>query len=196
MHITFMLQESLAPEIISHFVMHGADVEEIVKHLITVLKKSGDISNIYLEALKRVRSNSLSSKYIAKWCFLFFLKCLNKILGTFFLIITAIHFSVNFSYCETNFICYQAYDRYLIEVSKSEDPSLADNSFQECKDLAARLSGTVGGAARAKHQADIVKIVREGTEYAFIDVPKHLSFLVAAVVHFVSKLPTPDVHAM
>jgi cohesin complex subunit SA-1/2 len=48
--------EYLGPEIISHFVMHGAGVAEIVKNLITVLKKKDDdLSNIFLEALKRVR---------------------------------------------------------------------------------------------------------------------------------------------
>lgn len=51
----FLMQEYLGPEIISHFVMHGTGVAEIVKHLITVLKKKdADLSNIFLEALKRV----------------------------------------------------------------------------------------------------------------------------------------------
>lgn len=50
------LQEYLGPEIISHFVMHGTSVAEIVKHLIAVLKKKDDdVSNLFLEALKRVR---------------------------------------------------------------------------------------------------------------------------------------------
>jgi cohesin complex subunit SA-1/2 len=50
------MQEYLGPEIIYHFVMHGAGVAEIVKNLITVLKKKDDdLSNIFLEALKRVR---------------------------------------------------------------------------------------------------------------------------------------------
>lgn len=49
------MQDYLGPEIISHFVMHGTNVAEIVKHLITVLrKKDDDISNIFLEAMKRV----------------------------------------------------------------------------------------------------------------------------------------------
>lgn len=49
------MQEYLGPEIISHFVMHGTNVAEIVKHLITVLKKKDeDVSTIFLEALKRV----------------------------------------------------------------------------------------------------------------------------------------------
>lgn len=50
-----LMQEYLAPEIISHFVMHGTSVAEIVKHLITVLKKKDDdLAAIFLEALKRV----------------------------------------------------------------------------------------------------------------------------------------------
>lgn len=49
------MQEYLGPEIISHFVMHGTNVAEIVKHLITVLKKKDeDVYTIFLEALKRV----------------------------------------------------------------------------------------------------------------------------------------------
>lgn len=54
------MQEYLGPEIISHFVMHGTSVAEIVKHLITVLKKKdGDLPNIFLEALKKVRSMNM-----------------------------------------------------------------------------------------------------------------------------------------
>lgn len=48
------MQEYLGPEIISHFVMHGTNVAEIVKHLITVLKKKeDDIPAIFLEAMKK-----------------------------------------------------------------------------------------------------------------------------------------------
>ncbi|XVF21866.1 hypothetical protein REPUB_Repub12eG0126300 [Reevesia pubescens] len=46
-------KDFLAPEIISHFVVHGAGIAEIVKSLITVLKKKDDVSVIFLEALKR-----------------------------------------------------------------------------------------------------------------------------------------------
>ena len=49
------------------------------------------------------------------------------------------------------------------------------------------------GAARNKHRSDILKIVKDGIDYAFVDAPKQLSFLEGAVLHFVSKLPTPDV---
>lgn len=50
------MQEYLASEIISHFVMHGTSVAEIVKHLITVLKKKDDdLAAIFLKALKKVR---------------------------------------------------------------------------------------------------------------------------------------------
>lgn len=59
--------------------------------------------------------------------------------------------------------------------------------------MAARLSGTFIGAARNKHRLDILKVVREGIEYAFEDAPKRLSFLEAAVLHFVAKLPASDV---
>ncbi|OMO77828.1 Armadillo-like helical [Corchorus capsularis] len=78
-------KDYLAPEIISHFVMHGAGITEIVKGLITVLKKKDeDISVIFLEALKRAynrhvefskgddeslkRFNLLASLYILLFC--------------------------------------------------------------------------------------------------------------------------------
>ncbi|KAH9786138.1 Sister-chromatid cohesion protein 3 [Citrus sinensis] len=133
-------KEYLGPEIISHFVMHGTNVAEIVKHLITVLKKKDeDVSTIFLEALKR------------------------------------------------------AYQRHAVEISRSDDKSLTEKSFVECKELSSRLSGTYVGAARNKHRSDILKTVKEGIDYAFLDAPKQLSFLECAVLHFVSKLPTPDI---
>ncbi|OMP06606.1 Armadillo-like helical [Corchorus olitorius] len=123
-------KDYLAPEIISHFVMHGAGITEIVKGLITVLKKKDeDIS---------------------------------------------------------------AYNRY-VEFSKGDDESLKSESFQECKDLAARLAGIFVGAARNKHRPEILKIVKEGIEYAFEDAPKQLSFLEASVLHFASRLAVPDI---
>ncbi|KAK7284692.1 hypothetical protein RJT34_19442 [Clitoria ternatea] len=133
-------KEYLASEIISHFVMHGTSVAEIVKHLITVLKKKDDdLATIFLEALKK------------------------------------------------------AYHRHLFNIFGSENNLSENNSFLGCKDLAARLSGTFIGAARNKHRSDILKIVRDGIEYAFVDAPKQLSFLEAAVLNFVSKLPASDV---
>lgn len=54
--MVFWLQEHLAPEIISHLEKYGASVGEIVKHLLTGLKKKGDVSNILVEALKRVKT--------------------------------------------------------------------------------------------------------------------------------------------
>jgi len=52
---SFLLQDYLGPEIISHLGMHGPGVTGIIKNLITFLrKKEDDISNIYLESLKRV----------------------------------------------------------------------------------------------------------------------------------------------
>lgn len=51
----FPSQEYLGPEIISHLAMHGPSITDIIKNLITCLrKKEDDISNIYLESLKRV----------------------------------------------------------------------------------------------------------------------------------------------
>ncbi|KAG4120112.1 hypothetical protein ERO13_D11G123600v2 [Gossypium hirsutum] len=132
-------KDYLAPEIISHFVMHGAGIAEIVKSLITVLRKKDDnVSEIFLEALKR------------------------------------------------------AFLRHL-ELSRSDDESIKSESFQECKNLAARLAGIFVGAARNKHRPEILKIVKEGIEYAFEDTPKHLSFLEASVLHFASRLPAPDI---
>lgn len=85
----------------------------------------------------------------------------------------------------------QAYHRHTMQLSKSSDES--SKSFQECKDLAARLSGIFTGAARSRHRSDILLIVEDGIQYAFTDAPKKLSFLEGAVLPFVSKLPTPDV---
>ncbi|KAJ1390703.1 Stromalin conservative domain [Sesbania bispinosa] len=136
-------KEYLASEMISHFVMHGTSVAEIVKHLITVLKKKDDdLAAIFLEALKK------------------------------------------------------AYHRHTVDISGNENVSSEDNSISGCKNLAAQLSGTFIGAARNKHRSDILKIVRDGIEYAFVDAPKQLSFLEAAVLPFVSKLPAPDVLEM
>lgn len=51
-----LIQEYLAPEIISHYVMHGSNIAEVVKQLIAVLKKKDEnVFDLYLEALKRVR---------------------------------------------------------------------------------------------------------------------------------------------
>lgn len=88
------------------------------------------------------------------------------------------------------------YHQHMVELSRSDDESLASKYFQECKELAARLSGTFIGAARNKHRSDILKIVKYGIEHAFIDAPKQLSFLEGSVLHFVSKLPTPDILEM
>ncbi|KAJ4968916.1 hypothetical protein NE237_015617 [Protea cynaroides] len=133
-------KDYLAPGIISHFVMHGTSVAEIVKQVVSVLKKtaSHDVSNIFLEAMKR------------------------------------------------------AYQRHVVELSKGDDESSASKSFAECKDLAARLSGTFMGAARSKHRVDILHIVKGGVSFAFLDAPRKLSFLEGAVIPFVSKLPSSD----
>ncbi|KAL6564273.1 peptidyl-prolyl cis-trans isomerase precursor [Orobanche minor] len=131
-------KEHLAPEIISHLEKYGSSVAEIVKHLLTALKKKEDTSNIILEALKR------------------------------------------------------AYQRYVVVVS-TNDESQSSKSFQECKDLAARLSGSYVGAARNKYKAEILNIVQEGINFAFSHAPRQLSFLDGVLVHFVSKLPAPDI---
>ncbi|KAL5060472.1 hypothetical protein RYX36_032076 [Vicia faba] len=132
-------KDYLAPEIISHFVMHGTRVTEIVKYLITFLKTSeDDLGATFLEALKK------------------------------------------------------AYLRPTSDNAENDNISSV-NSFSGCKKLAAQLSGTFIGAARNKHKADILKVVKDGIEYAFVDAPKHLPFLEAAVIHFVQKLPSADV---
>lgn len=84
----------------------------------------------------------------------------------------------------------------MVELSGSDDESLASKYFEECKELAVRLSGTFIGAARNKHRLDILKIVKHGIEHAFEEAPKQLSFLECSVLHFVSKLPTPDILEM
>nr|XP_011458653.1 PREDICTED: sister-chromatid cohesion protein 3 isoform X2 [Fragaria vesca subsp. vesca] len=133
-------KEYLGPEIISRFMMHGTTVAEIVKHLITFLKKNDDdLAKTFLEALK------------------------------------------------------MAYHRYMVELSRSDDESLASKHFLEFQELAAQLSGTFVGVSKNKHKSDILKIVNQGIDYAFIDTPKQLSFLEGAVLQFVSKLPTPDI---
>lgn len=84
----------------------------------------------------------------------------------------------------------------MVELSRSDDESSATKYFQDCKELSARLSATFVGAARNKHRADILKIVKDGIEHAFVDAPKQLSFLECSVLHFVSRLPTPDIQDM
>ncbi|MQL93436.1 hypothetical protein Taro_026081, partial [Colocasia esculenta] len=135
-------KDFLGPEIISHFVMHGASVTEIIKHLIAVLKKNtnDDLPAMFLEALKR------------------------------------------------------AYQRHAVDFYRNDDDSLRSKSLlDDCKDLAVRLSGMFIGAARNKHRVHILKIVKDGISFSFINVPKQLSFLECAVLPFVSKLPMPDV---
>ncbi|KAK9139477.1 hypothetical protein Scep_009158 [Stephania cephalantha] len=133
-------KDFLGPEIISHMVMHGTSVAEIVKHLISVLKKTSndEVPGIFLEGMKR------------------------------------------------------AYERHVVGLSKSHDDTTTSKSFLDFKELAARLSGTFVGAARNKHRLDILKIVKDGISFAFLDAPKQLPFL-EGVLQFASKLPTADV---
>ncbi|XP_068663585.1 LOW QUALITY PROTEIN: sister-chromatid cohesion protein 3 [Aristolochia californica] len=134
-------KDYLGSEIVSHFVIHGTSVAEIVKHLISFLKKtaSNDIPDLFLEAMRK------------------------------------------------------AYMRHVEDTSRRDDESVTTKSFVGCKDLAARLSGLFIGAARNKHRSHIQKIVVDGISFAFVDAPKHLAFLEAGVLPFVSKLPTSDV---
>ena len=89
----------------------------------------------------------------------------------------------------------QAYRRHIVELSKSDEEPLTSKSFIECKDLATRLSGTFMGAARNKHRSDILKIVKDGFDYAFVDAPKQLSFLEGAscAPFCIKTFPAPDV---
>lgn len=89
----------------------------------------------------------------------------------------------------------QAHERYLVALFSDDDES-ARKTFHECEDLASVLAKTFGKAARNKHRSDLLNIVRGGIQYAFTDAPKHLSFLDGAVLHFISKLPPPDIMDM
>ncbi|KAK4747258.1 hypothetical protein SAY87_026295 [Trapa incisa] len=87
----------------------------------------------------------------------------------------------------------KAHLRYMAEVLRDDDQSLVRKLFQDCKDLSTRLSAMFTGGARNKHRLEILKIVRDGIDYAFSDAPKQLSFLECSVLHFVSKLPHVDI---
>lgn len=80
-----------------------------------------------------------------------------------------------------------------MELSRNEKIASDSESFSGCKDLAAQLCGTFVGAARNKYRSDILKLVRDGVDYAFIDAPKQLVFLEVCLLPFVAKLPAPDV---
>ncbi|KAJ9543200.1 hypothetical protein OSB04_022907 [Centaurea solstitialis] len=54
-------KECLSPDIISHYVMHGTSVAEIVKYLVVgIRKKDEDVSDIFLEALKQAYGRYLA----------------------------------------------------------------------------------------------------------------------------------------
>ncbi|MCO5549119.1 hypothetical protein L7F22_002585 [Adiantum nelumboides] len=56
-------KEYLGPEIVSHFVMHGKTVAETVKHMLLIVKKNlnnSELSSLYLEAIKRAYSRHKS----------------------------------------------------------------------------------------------------------------------------------------
>ncbi|CAN6373305.1 unnamed protein product [Urochloa humidicola] len=134
-------KDYLGPEIVSHYVSHGASTTEIIKHLITSLKKNADfdMAALFFEALKR------------------------------------------------------AYERYLTHVNDGENQTLTGKSYSECQDLASRLAGSYVGAARNKNKPEILKIVQDGVSFAFVDLPNQLSFLEAALLPFVNKLPSADI---
>nr|XP_043635898.1 sister-chromatid cohesion protein 3 [Erigeron canadensis] len=57
-------KEYLAPDIISHYVIHGPTVAEVVKYLIVHLKKKDDdVSDIFLEALKQAYGRYLTAAF-------------------------------------------------------------------------------------------------------------------------------------
>ncbi|KAG2559025.1 hypothetical protein PVAP13_8NG075300 [Panicum virgatum] len=134
-------KDYLGPEIVSHYASHGASTTEIIKHLITSLKKNADFDKgaLFFEALKR------------------------------------------------------AYERYMTHVNDGENQTLTGKSYSECQDLASRLAGSYVGAARTKNKSEILKIIQDGVSFAFADLPNQLSFLEAALLPFVSKLPSADI---
>ncbi|KAJ7564848.1 hypothetical protein O6H91_02G036400 [Diphasiastrum complanatum] len=87
----------------------------------------------------------------------------------------------------------RAYNRHMQEVSAADEDFSKGESILACKELASRLSATFAGFARNMHRASILKLVKGGIAYAFIDAPKQLPFLEAAVIQFAHRLPVPDV---
>ncbi|KAG8067397.1 hypothetical protein GUJ93_ZPchr0005g15585 [Zizania palustris] len=134
-------KDYLGPEVVSHYVSHGASTTEIIKNLITSLRKNTDnnMAALFFEALKR------------------------------------------------------AYERYMVHVLDGENQTLVGKSYSECLDLASRLAGSYVGASRNKNKSEILKIIQNGVSFAFVDLPKQLSFLEAALLPFVSKLPSSDI---
>uniref|UniRef100_A0A0E0HAK8 Cohesin subunit SA-3 n=1 Tax=Oryza nivara TaxID=4536 RepID=A0A0E0HAK8_ORYNI len=134
-------KDYLGPELVSHYASHGTSTTEIIKHLITSLRKNADnnMGALFFEALKR------------------------------------------------------AYERYMAHVSDGENQTLIGKSYSECQDLAGRLAGSYVGASRNKNKSEILKIIQDGVSFAFVDLPKQLSFLEAALLPFVSKLPSSDI---
>ncbi|KAK4785211.1 hypothetical protein SAY86_001900 [Trapa natans] len=160
-------KEYLASDIISHYVMHGASAAEIVKHLINVLRrKDDDLSDILLGALEKVY---------------FMIACP----GNCILLITFSMYVV----------------KHLINVLRRKDDDLSDillgalekAHFRSMVEVLRDGSFNFTGGARNKHRSEILKIVRDGIDYAFSDAPKQLSFLECSVLHFVYKLPHADI---
>ncbi|TVU49759.1 hypothetical protein EJB05_01095, partial [Eragrostis curvula] len=133
-------KDYLGPEVISHYVSHGASTTEIIGHLIASLRKNGnfDMGALFFEALRR------------------------------------------------------AYDRYTTH-AHDEENTLNEKSYSECHVLASRLAGSYAGAAYNKNKSEVLKIIHDGFSFAFADLPKHSSFLEAALLPFVSILPLSDI---
>ncbi|KAJ4779054.1 Cohesin subunit SA-3 [Rhynchospora pubera] len=85
-----------------------------------------------------------------------------------------------------------AYRRYLTSIDRGNQLEIG-RSLSDCKELASRLSGTFEGAAITKSKLEIIKMVKDGIEFAFSDAPGLLTFLELALVPFVSKLSSADI---
>ncbi|KAJ4773048.1 Cohesin subunit SA-3 [Rhynchospora pubera] len=85
-----------------------------------------------------------------------------------------------------------AYRRYLTSIDRGNQLEIG-RSLSDFKELASRLSGTFEGAAITKSKLEIIKMVKDGIEFAFSDAPGLLTFLELALVPFVSKLSSADI---
>lgn len=88
-------------------------------------------------------------------------------------------------------ICLKAlkkiYQRHLDEVSSTCDESV---HLLDSKELAAQLSRIPISTSDMK---EMVKMINDGITYGFVNAPRQLSFLDGVVLHFVSKLPLPEI---
>lgn len=88
-------------------------------------------------------------------------------------------------------ICLKAlkkvYQTHLDAVSSTCDESV---HLLDSKELAAQLSRIPISTS------DMKKVVNDGISYGFANAPRQLSFLDGVVLHFVSKLPPPEIQQM